>query len=698
MPSVLAMDRNVLKQWVRPSGAKSFGEESGATRCVDHRGHSNRIGTAVCPCMRYDAAIRVEHCLSCDTALEHTSSTSRGVLEQDLIKSRPWYLDRLRTWHLIRLGEVRVLVGAAISCRETGAPFLDESFCRDDVRRTDCSEDFVDPWQLRLPNVKPWKVRALENDHPVPSPRQDTGGSRSSRTATDHRHIKVLGQAHEKGLRMSWDNISPVSQISSLSDASSGDPIIEAFSRLVRDQPGRPLVVAPSRSSTMGDVDTLSHAVSRQVQSARLPENTLVALAAPNGLAFLAGFLALRRMGFPVLLTDPAAPHEDRRRAVASLGAGATLECTSSWPSSPREYRLTVVASASPVGVADIAVVKLTSGSTGTPRGVAMRAEQLLADEAALRTTMRLNDDDRLLGAIPFSHSYGFTTLVLSALVRGTMLVVPTERGPFSPLVAAREFGATVFPTVPVYVQALLNLSPPPPCPPSIRLVISAGAPLSSSTAAQFRRTYGQPLHAFYGSSECGGICYDREGGAAERGTVGTPVEGARVSLLPPGESAETEGVVVVESPGVGELYLPMADERLRAGRFETSDIGVWSGGELTLLRRIDRVINVRGRKVDPSEVETVLADLTGVAEVVVFGTASPNGTDEVVRAVVVCPSIRPDVRHLTAWCRHRLADHKVPRSIVFVDAMPRTSRGKVDRVALLKLYASSNDSDLAHG
>lgn len=450
---------------------------------------------------------------------------------------------------------------------------------------------------------------------------------------------------------MSWDNISAVSQISSFSDASSGDPIVEAFSRLVRDQPARPLVVAPTRLSTIGDVDALSHAVSDQVRIARLPEGTLVALAAPNGPAFLAGFLALRRAGFPVLLTDPLAPHEDRRRAVASLGAGATLECTSSWPSSPGEYRLTgVVASASPVGVADVAVVKLTSGSTGTPRGVAMRAEQLLADEAGLRTTMKLYDDDRLLGAIPFSHSYGFTTLVLSALVRGTMLIVPTERGPFSPLVAAREFGATVFPTVPVYIKALLNLSPPPPCPTSIRLVISAGASLSAATAAQFRRTYGQPVHAFYGSSECGGICYDREGGAAERGTVGTPVEGARVSLLARGESAETEGVVVVESPGVGERYLPAPDERLRAGRFETSDVGAWAGGELTLLRRVDRVINVRGRKVDPSEVETVLAGLMGVAEVVVFGTASPNGTDEVVRAIVACPSVRPDVRHLTAW------------------------------------------------
>ena len=106
-------------------------------------------------------------------------------------------------------------------------------------------------------------------------------------------------------------------------------------------------------------------------------------------------------------------------------------------------------------------------------------ADHLLADEAALRKAMGLTDEDRLLGAIPLSHSYGFTTLVLSALVRGSTLVIPAERGPFSSLAAARELGATVFPTVPAYIQALLNLSPPPAWPSSIRLVISAGAFLS---------------------------------------------------------------------------------------------------------------------------------------------------------------------------------------------------------------------------
>ena len=67
-------------------------------------------------------------------------------------------------------------------------------------------------------------------------------------------------------------------------------------------------------------------------------------------------------------------------------------------------------------------------------------------------------------------------------------------------------------------------------------------------------------------ASECGGICYDREGGAAERGTVGEPVDGVRLSLKPLEERCREEGIVTVESPGVGETNLPDRDETTRLG------------------------------------------------------------------------------------------------------------------------------------
>lgn len=471
--------------------------------------------------------------------------------------------------------------------------------------------------------------------------------------------------------------------------------IVEAFSRLVARRPSDAMVVSQAQRATFADVDGLSRAIADRMTSSAVKPGGLIGLAAPNGPAFLAGFLGLRRARQTVVLLDPLAPFEERRRAVKAVGATAVLECTNAWPDSLEDFQLLPVHAATELqSFSGIAAVKLTSGSTGVPRGVAMREENLLADEAALALAMGFRDDDRLLSALPLSHSYGFTTLALSALVRGLTLVLPSDSGPFAPFAAAREFGATVFPTVPAYVQGLLKMSQPPAWPDRLRLVISAGAVLPCATAVQFRETYGEPVHAFYGSSECGGICYDREGGAAERGTVGTPVDGVRISLKP---MDQDEGLVTVESASVGATYLPDRDSRLGQGRFETNDVGAWQGGELVLRRRVDRVINLRGRKVDPSEIEKVLAGLDGVDEAVVLGVTSSRGGEEIVRAVVACADGRLDYERVTAWCRQELADHKVPRSVIIVDAIPRTSRGKIDRAALLQM-GTSKDSGEAHG
>ena len=216
-----------------------------------------------------------------------------------------------------------------------------------------------------------------------------------------------------------------------------GDGIVNAFSRLVALRSNQTIVAAPGQQATVGDVDALSIAICDQFLAARLHPGGLVGLAAPNGTAFLAGLLALRRANQAVLLLDVHAPPEDRRRTCLALGAAVELECPDAWPSSVAAFRLARTgAPARSRELPGVAVVKLTSGSTGAPRGVVMRAEHVLADEAALFATMGLRDHDRLLGAVPFSHSYGFTTLALSALVRGLTLVIPADRGPFSLLVS----------------------------------------------------------------------------------------------------------------------------------------------------------------------------------------------------------------------------------------------------------------------
>lgn len=463
------------------------------------------------------------------------------------------------------------------------------------------------------------------------------------------------------------------------------DPILSAFDTLARTRPDRPLVVSAANTATASQVDVLARAVGERLSASPPPADSLVGLAAPNGPAFLAGLLALRRAGLGIVLLDGWAPEADLRRTATALGVAALLRCQTGWPRETGAWSLARVTDAEgrpAVRMPGSPIVKVTSGSTGVPRGVWAHAENVCADEAALFASMGLRDDERILATIPMAHSYGFSSVALPALLRGSTAVVPADGGPLAPLELARSAGATFFPTVPAYLQGLVSLRRPEAWPACIRLVISAGAPLPAATAAGFGETYRLPVHAFYGASECGGICYDREGGAAERGSVGPPVEGVRIELsaLP---GMEDEGAVTVASASVAAGYLP-ADPRLGGGLFRSSDRGAWVAGELQLRGRIDALINVRGRKVDPAEVERVLAGLPGVREAVVIGVPSRLDGDQLVRAFVACDpgTLRTD--EVLAFCRAHLAEHKVPRGVRLLGEIPRTRGGKVDRQALL--------------
>ena len=122
-----------------------------------------------------------------------------------------------------------------------------------------------------------------------------------------------------------------------------------------------------------------------------------------------------------------------------------------------------------------IGVVKLSSGSTGEPRGIAVAEAALIADMKALHRAMRFGPRERFLASIPWSHSYGFSLLTMSALCHEALLVLPEGREPTE---FARAGRATVFPSVPPYIHAMARRRDAPRWPASLRRVITAGAPL----------------------------------------------------------------------------------------------------------------------------------------------------------------------------------------------------------------------------
>lgn len=457
------------------------------------------------------------------------------------------------------------------------------------------------------------------------------------------------------------------------------DPIVASFDALVRRDASAPLVASIGRAASRADVDDASRQLARLLEDRARGSYLLVAAA--NGAGFLACLLGARRAGLVPVLADRSAPAAELERIAGALGIAAALVCDEPFPRDTSSFRATPFAVRAETPPWGDGYVKLTSGSSGIPSGVAVAPEALAADDDQLASSMGLRADDRILAAIPWSHSYGLSSAVLPALRRGSLLVVPDDGGPWAPLAAARAAEATFFPTVPVYLQTIATLAQPPQWPPSLRLTISAGAPLTAETALRVRESFDRDVHVFYGASECGGICYDREGGAALRGSVGTPVDGVEVALS---DDDADEATIVVRSRAAGRGYVPFADARLEAGRFRSADRGAWrAGGELALLGRADRLINAGGKKVDPSEVEAVLREMPGVREAVVVGVRPEDGLREIVRAVVAGDVATIGYGDVVGWCRARLAAHKVPRSVLVVEAIPRTARGKIDRAAL---------------
>jgi acyl-CoA synthetase (AMP-forming)/AMP-acid ligase II len=327
--------------------------------------------------------------------------------------------------------------------------------------------------------------------------------------------------------------------------------------------------------------------------------------------------------------------------------------------------------------------LKLTSGTTAAPRAIRFRSEQLLADCIQICDTMGIGSDDVNFAVIPLSHSYGFSNLVTPLLVRGVPMVLSRDRMPRAVLDDLARTGATVFPGMPVFYQAFCEMEKMPALP-KVRLCISAGAPLPLEVARKFREKFGHAIHSFYGSSECGGICYDREARLEEAGFVGPPMKGVKIEMLEPSADASR---IRIQTAAAGDGYFPDADdEKLSGGFFTPDDLLSRSGDGLRIVGRVSDVINVAGKKVNPAEIEAELLRFAGVRAAVVFGRESILRNEEVAACVAASGDIHE--AELLDFCRQRLSGWQVPKRIFFVQEIPVNERGKVSRRELAQRFA----------
>ena len=297
---------------------------------------------------------------------------------------------------------------------------------------------------------------------------------------------------------------------------------------------------------------------------------------------------------------------------------------------------------------------------------------------------MGITDADINFAVIPVSHSYGFSNLITPLIARGVPMVLSSDPMPRAILHDLERSGATVFPGMPVFYQAFCELREVPSLD-RLRLCISAGAPLPLEVARKFQEKFQRPIHSFYGSSECGGICYDREGAALDAGFVGEPMKGVSLELLDP--EAESSRVRV-RSAAVADGYFPDPnEERLGRGFFIPDDLLQKCGNGFRIIGRISDVINVAGKKVNPAEVEAALLRYEGVQQAVVFGRESILRNQEVAACVVATSEVNES--QLLEFCRHRLSGWQVPKQILLVGDIPVNERGKISRRDLARAFPS---------
>ncbi|HXS61261.1 MAG TPA: non-ribosomal peptide synthetase, partial [Streptosporangiaceae bacterium] len=344
------------------------------------------------------------------------------------------------------------------------------------------------------------------------------------------------------------------------------------------------------------------------------------------------------------------------------------------------------------------AVTIFTSGSTGRPKGVSVPHGAIAALLHAMRPTLALRPEDRLLAVTTVSFDIALVELLTPVLAGGCVVIADTDQV----LDAARlrdlltESGATAMQATPAGWRMLVDAGG---IPDGVKLRITGGEPLSRDLADAIGAGDGVRLWNLYGPTETaiysGG---DEVPPAPAKIEIGSIIGGTQLYVLddrlravPPGVFGE----VYIGGAGVAHGY--HGAPALTAGRFvpdpfgerpgarlyRTGDVGRWRrSGKIELAGRADRQIKIRGYRIESGDVEAALRDHGDVAQAVV--ALRGGGHDVRLVAYLVTHSGTDGApAGLREWLREELPDYMVPSAFVVLPALPLTGSGKIDYRAL---------------
>jgi long-chain acyl-CoA synthetase len=357
-----------------------------------------------------------------------------------------------------------------------------------------------------------------------------------------------------------------------------------------------------------------------------------------------------------------------------------------------------LLASAEPVSevadrsLDDTAVILYTSGTTGVPKGAELTHGSLGRNCQAAQRLFSMTEQDVMFGGLPLFHAFGQSCCLNTVVRSGACLTLLPRFDPARALEIIDRDGVSVFQGVPTMYTALLHQPADQDAGATLRICVSGGSALPVEVLRGFEERFSCKLLEGYGLSETSAIASfnhaDRE---RKPGSVGTPIEGVEMKIVddrgteaPQGEVGE----IVIRGHNIMKAYWNRPEATAEAidadGWFHSGDLGkIDEDGYYFIVDRMKDMIIRGGYNVYPREIEEVIYEHPAVREAAVIGMPHDELGEEVAAVVALKEGEQLSTEDLQAFVKAQVAAYKYPRSIWFVDELPKSPTGKILKRAI---------------